>query len=119
MIHTIAGEEMCAGCSDYVASCWICTRPMRGNPDRTVGLDFYLEMGSQGKFCIHFIERYKTDSPSMYSHISIEHNWDKDDWDWNKEDPYICEDNCTTENWYSKEQVRAVVDAFMKWGVEY
>jgi hypothetical protein len=109
---------MCGMCPDYVASCWICTQPMRGfakgSPDKTIGKQFYLEMGTQGKFCEHFIERYKTDSPCMYEHVRVDHSQEdenyKDYW------IYDCEENCVAEGWHSEENLRAVVDAFSKWG---
>lgn len=109
---------MCGMCPDYVASCWICTQPMRGHPDKTIGKQFYLEMGNSGKFCEHFIERYKTDSPSTYSHISREHQLYDEDWNeigWGME----CDDNCISEGWWRKEYVREIVEAFNKWGEVY
>lgn len=108
---------MCSMCSDYVASCWVCTQPMRGNPDKTIGKQFYLELGTTGTFCKHFRERYKTASPSMYSHISTEHSQENEDGEeyW----IYECEDDCVTNEWYTPKQVREVVDAFNEWGEQY
>lgn len=106
---------MCGMCPDYVASCWICTQPMRGHPDKTTGKQFYLDMGTTGgKFCEHFIERYKTNSPSMYYHIEWEHAWESEYW--GKEDPYDCEDHCVENGWYTRDQVVDVVNSFMHWG---
>lgn len=104
---------MCGMCSDYVASCWVCTQPMRGGKG-TMGKQFFLEFGDRGKFCEHFIERYHTDSPSMYSHVEREHS--EEDEEYNEYWSYHCEDNCVAEGWYTQEQLKYVVDAFNQWG---
>jgi hypothetical protein len=105
---------MCGMCPDYVASCWVCTQPMRGNPDKTIGKQFFLEMGTNGRFCEHFIERYKTYSPCMYDHVNHDHCIDYDD---EKEAwQYECDENCVENGWYTQDHLRAVVDAFNEWG---
>jgi hypothetical protein len=108
---------MCVLCPDYVASCWICTQPMRGNPDKTTPKQFYLEYNDRGKFCQHFTNRYHTDSPAMYDHISRDHS--EDDIEGEEYWSYTCVDNCAKEGWYSEEQLKYVVDAFNKWGEQY
>lgn len=91
---------------------------MRGAKNgETVGKDFYLEFGDSGKFCEHFIERYKTDSPSMYSHVSRDHSMEEYD-PYREYWVYDCAENCVAEGWYTEENLRAVVDAFNEWGEE-
>lgn len=109
---------MCGMCPDYVASCWICTQPMRGTKTgATIGKQFYLELNAAGKFCEHFIERYKTDSPSMYEHVRVDHR--EEDEDYNDYWILDCEDNCIEEGWYPESQVRDIVEAFNTWGMIY
>lgn len=102
---------MCGMCSDYVVSCWTCTQPMRGSKTGArMGRQYFL----MDTLCLHFVERYKTDSASMYDHIRIEHSME--DEDYNDYWVYECDDNCVTEGWWSAELVTAVVDAFNEWG---
>lgn len=77
-----------------------------------MGKQFYLD----STFCEHFIERYHTDSPSMYSHVEREHDWEGySSWEL-PPDRLACADNCINEGWWPMELVEKVVEAFVKWG---
>lgn len=87
---------MCMMCPDFVD---LCTEGKCAEGTR--GYTAYYLMST---FCIHLSLRHGTDSPSLYSHVDIEHDWTTPG-----VDSLSCEDNCIANNWYRLEDVRNVV----------
>lgn len=104
---------MCIGCPDYVTSCWVCRKPVRGNPERTTPQSFFL----MDTLCEHYLERYKTDDANLYDHVWLEHSWEDTEGKifWSME----CADNCIFEQWWPESVVEPVVIAFNEYGPEY
>lgn len=87
---------MCMLCSDFVEFC--------GEGDCKKGTKSTLYFLGD-TFCEHLAYRFGTDDTCLYFHINLYHDW---------ETPGTlstdCEDKCIDNGWYTREQVRTVVD---------
>lgn len=97
---------MCMMCPDFVD---LCTEGKCAEGRNGYTLYFLMDT-----FCVHLSLRHGTDSPSLYSHVDMDHDWTTPGVDSTQ-----CEDNCIENGWCTLEDVRNIVKKIKEFNGQY